>query len=100
MTDPAFAAVERVRVAYKAIGDVLDEEPADFHSPLRATWHARNEAVCEAYSDVERDMVQTVPTTRAGAVAMITAYLEQNAGMGEPEQMLLESLAKAIPNLV
>ena len=44
-------------------------------------------------------MVQTIPTTRAGAVAMITAYIEQS-DLGEAEQMLLETLAEAIPHLV
>jgi hypothetical protein len=83
--DPALAAVELARTAYKAIEDVLDGDA---------------EAVCSTHSDAEWDMVQTIPTTRAGAVAMITAYLEQNAGMGEPEQMLLKSLAEAIPHLV
>jgi hypothetical protein len=41
-----------------------------------------------------------IPTTKAGAIAMIVAYIEQNDHMGEPEQMLLESLAEAIPHLV
>jgi hypothetical protein len=46
-------------------------------------------------------MVQTIPTTKAGAVAMITTYIAHNADdMGEPEQMLLQSLAEAIPQLV
>jgi hypothetical protein len=100
MTDPAFAAVERVRVAYKAIGDVLNEEPDVV--TRSAAWEAKNEAVCAVHSEAEWEMVQTVPTTRAGAVAMITAYLEHNAGMGEPdaEHLLLESLAEAMPNLV
>jgi hypothetical protein len=44
-------------------------------------------------------MVQTVPTTRAGAVAMITAYIEQNEPDGADRE-LLESLAEAIPHLV
>jgi hypothetical protein len=99
--DPAFAAVELARVAYKAIEDLLDEEPDVV--TRSAAWDAKNEAVCAVHSEAEWEMVHTVPTTKAGAVAMITAYLEQNAGhIGnpDPEHLLLESLAEAIPHLV
>jgi hypothetical protein len=64
-----------------------------------AAWDAKNETVLSAHSQAEWDMVQTVPTTRAGAVAMITAYIEQNEPDGADRE-LLESLAEAIPHLV
>jgi hypothetical protein len=46
-------------------------------------------------------MAATRPTTRAGAVAMIAAYLGQLDKIAENklERQLLESLAEAIPHL-
>jgi hypothetical protein len=93
--DPAVAAVELVQAAWEAIEDVL-ETPDDRRN---AAWDAKHETILSAHSDAEWDMVQTVPTTRAGAVAMITAYLEQRGDTAEATQMLLESLAEAIPHL-
>jgi hypothetical protein len=49
-----------------------------------AAWDAKNETVLSAHSQAEWDMVQTVPTTRAGAVAMITAYRAERARRGRP----------------
>jgi hypothetical protein len=97
--DPAFAAVERVQAAWKAIVDVSHEEPDDFRSPLRAAWNAKQDTVCTAHSDAVWDMIQTVPTTKAGAIAMITAHIEQRGDIDEISEMLLESLAEAIPHL-
>jgi hypothetical protein len=100
--DPAFDAIEHFQASWKAVGDACDGEPDEKRSPLHAawaTWDAKQEAVNSAHSDAEWDMVQTIPTTRAGAVAMITAYIEQS-DLGEAEQMLLETLAEAIPHLV
>jgi hypothetical protein len=94
--DPAVAAVELVQAAYKAIEDVMDEVPEDRRD---TAWDTKNETVLSAHSQAEWDMVQTVPTTRAGAVAMITAYIEQNEPDGADRE-LLESLAEAIPHLV
>jgi hypothetical protein len=70
--DPAFDAIEHFQASWKAVGDACDGEPDKKRSPLHAAWDAKQEAVNSAYSDAEWDMVQTIPATRAGAVAMIT----------------------------
>jgi hypothetical protein len=64
-------------IAYKAHEAACGEEPEDFDSPLHAEWDARQEEACSAYCDAEWEMIQTIPTTRAGAIGMITAYLKQ-----------------------
>jgi hypothetical protein len=99
--DPAFAAVEFVQASSKAHLHALEGEPS-IHSPLYDAWFDRSGEACLSQRDAEWNMVQTVPTTKAGAVAMITAYLGQldKIADNEFERQLLESLAEAIPHLV
>jgi hypothetical protein len=98
--DPALAAVERRQAAWKAHVAVCDQEPA-LHSPLYNEWDAKAETVCSVHSDAEWAMLRTIPTTKAGAVAMITSYLERLDVLDDNarERQLLESLAEAIPHL-
>jgi hypothetical protein len=62
-------------------------------------WDARSAAASHAEVAGLEAMAATRPTTRVGAVAMITAYLEQRGDTAEATQILLESLAEAIPHL-
>jgi hypothetical protein len=96
--DPAFAVIERYRAASKVLDAASDEEDPGYYygSPLHAEWAARNKVAYDAFCDAEQKMVHTIPTTRAGAVGMINAYLGPDGeGAGEVDLEFLASLAEA-----
>jgi hypothetical protein len=104
--DPAFAAIDRLWAARKAHEVVCEQEPGDCHSPLWAEWNVGSDAACSAEWNAMEAMVQTRPTTKAGARALIAAHLKHqrdevsgHSNTDEIDEMLLRSLAEAIPHL-
>jgi hypothetical protein len=105
ISDPAFAAIDCLWAARKAHEVVCEQEPG-FHSPLHAEWDVRSDAACSAEWNATKALVQTRPTTRAGAQALIAAHLKHqrdevsgHSDTDEIDEMLFRTLAEAIPHL-
>jgi hypothetical protein len=73
--DPVFAAIERCRFALKAYLVSLAAEPR-FADPRREAWDEENVKLCHRVIDERCTLFETVPTTAAGAAAMIGFALE------------------------
>jgi hypothetical protein len=67
---PVFAAIEQFRAAWQAHEASCADEPAYGH-PDKPAWEKRQGQACEAELDALRAMLQTRPTSKAGAVAML-----------------------------
>jgi hypothetical protein len=73
--DPVLPAIERCRFALRAYVVSLAAEPR-FGDPKREAWDEENANLCHCVIDARCALFETVPTTAAGAAAMIGYALE------------------------
>lgn len=80
--DPIFAAIERYKAAYVALGHVLDRleeaETRGVKSEIDERHRLEHEA-CSADSNACAEMVATIPTTFAGVMALLRFVDEEHA---------------------
>jgi hypothetical protein len=75
--DPIFAAIEACRKAFAELGAAIEEVSlyTDSHGfkrcPEKEELERREDTACDFSASVTRDLASTVPTTLAGAVAML-----------------------------
>lgn len=81
--DPIFAAIDHRRDVFAAYENALQLEGRRFEEPaqLAAAEEASNE-LCYADAEAVRQMLATVPTTLAGAVALLS-YVTTQASEGD-----------------
>ena len=101
--DPALVAAERLRSAQEAWDAIGEEEPK--HLPLLHPEYEEWQARFDDFGSVPRraieEMAATRPTSRAGAQAMIEAFLDWRVDyLDEEDYAFLQTLAEAMPNLV
>jgi hypothetical protein len=92
-SDPSFEAVKRYRTAKEDLEAQMDKVSSEEYVELYNEYASAGDAVLAA-----------IPTTRAGAIALITLMLEHRheefpAEEGERERTVLGNLRAAIPNL-
>ena len=72
--DPIFAAIEKMKATDAAHGRRCEGEP-EVRGPEYEAWYEAQGIACYAAADARDEMLATVPTTVAGAVAMLDAVL-------------------------
>jgi hypothetical protein len=72
--DPIFAAIEKMKVTDAEHGRRCEGEPK-VRGPEYETWYEAQGIACYVAADARDEMLATVPTTVAGAVAMMDAVL-------------------------
>jgi hypothetical protein len=76
-SDPIFAAIEAYRKAFAEHGAAIEEVSLYTNShgfkrcPEREELERREDAACHFSASVTRDLASTIPTTLAGAIAML-----------------------------
>ena len=97
--DPAYSAIERYK-AFDVEATAFSEQEPELQSPEHPAWEVKREADMDKFNALRDAMLQTVPTTRAGATALIIAASTHYAGDGyidsEDAMILLDTLAKAV----
>jgi hypothetical protein len=73
-----------------------------YDCPEHEEWSSRNGAAVDAEQDALMEMLEVRPTTKAGAVALINAYLANYRHRDSPTEAgeLLGLIGQAIPHLV
>ncbi len=103
--DPIFAAIGLCRALFAAWVANTKNEPKP-NSPEYEAWENRNDEGHDDYYTALMRLIDTPPTTAAGAAAMIQFCLDEKSllfGSDEPEsnsrysRTLLRTLAKALP---
>lgn len=106
--DPVFAAIEAHRKALAELTAHNKTEP-EVSDPGYDAWESLTDELVDAWSEANKTMLKTVPTTRAGAVALIDAAfsrgkefrLDATAHVAECDvSPLLIALRAVILNLV
>jgi hypothetical protein len=110
--DPVFAAIEAVKIAVAALSatcDVVERHDLAWFAQRKkgddpkTAEHQRAEAeqerACEALDEAMQKLVETIPTTRAGAQSMVSYFQKTTFEVGLGDDLvcpLLESLAQAV----
>jgi hypothetical protein len=99
--DPACAAIKRYKVFDVESAANAEQEPSG-RSPKYPAWKAKRDSDMKKWNALRNAMLQTVPTTRAGALALIAAvtsgdYVAKGDIDAEDALILLGTLAKAVP---
>jgi hypothetical protein len=86
-TDPIFAAIERVEAANAGLKRIpSDGRPYD-------AWYAAHRAKFDKWEDAENKMLATVPTTAAGALALLNYFRNSSPiELDPPDILLFDSL--------
>lgn len=102
MDDPIFAAIEAYRRADREIADADTAFQNASHDPGPNPWRKRYAAADKAYRKACTEMAATIPTTIAGAAALIDLYVGENpwAWGGRPwHEYALVNLSVALKRL-
>ncbi len=99
--DPAYAAIKRYKV-FNAESTAFAEQEPSAQSPKYPAWKAKRDSDMKKWNALRNAMLQTVPTTRAGALALIAVatsgdYVAKGDIDAEDALILLGTLAKAVP---
>jgi hypothetical protein len=98
--DPVFAAIERFK-AYDAVATETSKQEPKPRSPEYPAWKVKRHTEMEKWNALRDAMFQTVPTTQAGAFALVAVatggeYAAEGDVETEDALMLLDTLAKAV----
>jgi hypothetical protein len=94
-TDPVFAAIDLHNQLDSASNALLRRELTPGEDGFM-NWRAESEAATTAWSEARDAMFRTVPTTRAGAKALV-AMLDRDDPEPEELALLVHTLAEAVP---
>ncbi len=99
--DPIFATIDRYVVADAESSRRLSQEPLPLSSPAHQVWEIKNAPFADAYADARAALVQTLPTTRVGAAALIDFVISGFDGEldSEDAMVLLDTIRDALPSL-
>lgn len=88
--DPVYAGIEAVKVAHAKDLATCSAEPVSSNgrpasgTPAYKAWEAAHDAASGAAVDAMEDLLAIVPTTAAGAIAMIDAFIQcEGPGFGD-----------------
>jgi hypothetical protein len=97
--DPAFAAIKRHEAARDELCRLMTTEPDGLSQHL--AWKKIEGIESAAYQEAFDAIIETIPTTRAGAVALIEHFADNEGEDPDANfaMTLLQTLAAAIPNL-
>jgi len=97
--DPAFAAIKRHEAARDELCRFMATEPDGLSQ--RLAWKKIEGIESAAYQEAFDAIIETIPTTRAGAVALIEHFADNEGEYPDAHfaMTLLQTLAAAIPKL-
>lgn len=104
IADPAIAAIERFTEARQVTDEIVKREPRR-QAPEFSAWETEYDEAMTRRDLLKDAMMGTVPTTRAGALALISATSQAEFTDGrtihqDDAPILLDTLAKALPSNV
>jgi len=99
--DPVYSAIERYK-AFDAESTAFARQEPERGSPKYPAWEMKRNADMKKWNTLRDAMLQTVPTTHAGALALIAVaksgdYTPAGEIDAEDAVTLLGTLAKAVP---